>query len=85
MPQDTSGPVGAAKAIAAAKAALGEANKKFPSPVVHSSAAKASYGLATEARKKAPVLGPTGDTSGQELKQAEANANELKEAAKPQP
>jgi hypothetical protein len=84
MPQDTAGPEGVAKAIASAKAALADADKKFPS--VHPEASKASYQLATNARKAnsaSSKIIPAGDTSGQELKQAEENANQLKEAAKP--
>jgi hypothetical protein len=86
MAQDTAGPEGVAKALASAKAALADANKKFPSPSVHPDASKASYQLATDARKTAGESSktiPAGDTSGQELKQAEENAERLKEAAKP--
>ncbi len=87
MPQDTAGPEGAAKALAAAKAALSTADKKFPSPADGGSAAetaKAPYKMATDQRKKSNIF-PAGDTGGQELKQAEENANQLKEATKAQP
>lgn len=99
MSQDTAGPEGAAKAIAASKKLM-EGWKGGPlgtksghlegpkPPQVHSDAASASYQAARNARKAADEpskIVPAGDTSGQELKQAEENANQLREAAKPQP
>jgi hypothetical protein len=98
MAQDTAGPEGAAKALAASKklmegwkgGSLGtkSGHLEGPKPPVHPDASKASYQLATDARKAAKEpsnIVPAGDTSGQELKQAEENANQLREAAKPQP
>lgn len=93
MPQDTAGPQGAANAIANAKAALSEANRKFPSPpsppAAETTAAPNHYRHVAAQREKdgskAPkIIIPAGDTSGQELRQAERNADELKEALKPQ-
>ena len=99
MPQqDTAGPEGAAKAVADSKKLMegwksGPMGTKSghledPKPQVHPDASKASYQLASDARKAsgdhAPTTGPAGNTSGQELHQAEENAHQLNEALKPQ-
>lgn len=84
MAQDTAGPEGAAKAIASAKAALSEANKKFPSAhqtPVHSDAAKASYQLPRKQRlnETSAAKEPIGETSAGEINRT---LNEKEEAGK---
>ena len=60
----------------------GTAQSRQPvSDVSVADTAKAPYKMATDQRKNS-LPGPAGDTTGQELKQAEENANQTREAAK---